>query len=83
MQGWHTVLLASLREQAIDEVLAEEIKGFRDAITLASAYQYLDERSQAINWLKNNAINCLDVAPKDLSVSLVNHYLELKAGNMI
>ncbi|TNF95863.1 MAG: DUF58 domain-containing protein [Gammaproteobacteria bacterium] len=83
LQGRHTVLLASLREQAIDEVLAKDIKGFRDAITLASTHQYLDERSQAINWLQNNGINCLDVAPKDLSVSLVNHYLELKAGSMI
>ena len=79
----HTVLLASLREEAIDAVLHQEVKAFKDALTLAATHQYLDERSQAINWLKNNGINCLDVPPSDLSVQLVNHYLAMKAANVI
>ena len=77
------MLLASLREQAIDDVLQQEVKDFNQALTLAATHQYLDERNQAINWLINNGINCLDVAPGDLSVQLVNHYLSLKAANAI
>jgi len=83
LKGKHTVLLASLREEAIDNVLQQEVKGFKDALTLASTHQYLDERSQAINWLINNGINCLDVVPGDLSVQLVNNYLAMKAANVI
>ena len=83
LQGRHTVLLASLREQAIDDVLREDIKDFSQALTLAATYQYLDERGSAISWLINNGINCLDVAPGDLSVQLVNYYLSLKAANAI
>ena len=83
LKGKHTVLLASLREEAIDNVLHQEVKGFKDALTLASTHQYLDERSQAINWLINNGINCLDVVPGDLSVQLVNNYLAMKAANVI
>lgn len=79
----HTVLLASLREETIDDVIHQEVNNFQDALTLASTHQYLDERSQAINWLIKNGINCLDVAPGDLSVQLVNHYLAMKAANVI
>ena len=83
LKGKHTVLLASLREEAIDDVLHQDVKSFHDALTLASTHQYLDERSQAINWLIGNGINCLDVAPHELSVQLVNHYLAMKAANAI
>lgn len=83
LKSKHTVLLASLREEAIDDVLHQDVKKFNDALTLAATHQYLDERSQAINWLKNNGINCLDVAPSGLSVQLVNHYLAMKAANAI
>lgn len=83
LKGKHTVLLASLREQAIEDVLQEEVTDFNKALTLAATHQYLHERNQAINWLINNGINCLDVAPGDLSVQLVNHYLLLKAANAI
>jgi len=83
LKNKHTVLLASLREKTIDDVIHQEVNNFRDALTLASTHQYLNERSQAINWLINNGINCLDVAPDDLSVQLVNHYLAMKAANVI
>ena len=83
LKNRHTVLLASLREQAMDDVLQQEVSNFNQALTLAATHQYLDERNQAINWLINNGINCLDVAPNDLSVQLVNYYLALKAANAI
>ena len=83
LQGRHTVLLASLREQAIDNVLCEDVEDFNQALTLAATHQYLDERNQAMSWLINNGINCLDVVPSDLSVQLVNYYLSLKAANAI
>jgi uncharacterized protein (DUF58 family) len=79
----HTVLLASLREAAIDNVLHQEVTGFTDALTMAATHQYLDERNRAISWLVNNGINCLDVVPGELSVQLVNHYLAMKAANVI
>ena len=76
-------MLASLREQAVDDVLHREISGFDEALTLAATHQYLDERQQAVTWLMNNGINCLDVVPHELSVQLVNYYLALKAANAI
>lgn len=83
LKNRHTVLLASLREQAVDDVLQQQVNNFDQALTLAATHQYLDERHQAINWLINNGINCVDVAPQELSVQLVNYYLALKAANAI
>lgn len=83
LKNRHTVLLASLREQAVDDVLQQQVNNFEQALTLAATHQYLDERHQAINWLINNGINCVDVAPQELSVQLVNYYLALKAANAI
>ena len=83
LQGRHTVLLASLREQAIDQLFTQPIAGFEDAVTLAAAQQYLDQRQRGIAWLRTNGITCLDVTPRELSVSLVNHYLAMKAGGRI
>lgn len=79
----HRVLLASLREQAIDQLLGADVAGFDDAVTLAAAHQYLQQRERGIERLRGSGVDCLDVAPPQLSIALVNHYLAMKAGGWI
>ena len=83
LQRRHTVMLASLREQAIDKLLQRPIQGFEDALTLAATRQYLAQRDSGIARLRANGVDCVDVAPQQLSVALVNHYLAMKAGGRI
>lgn len=83
LQRRHTVLLASLREQAIDSLLQRPLQGFQDALEVAATRQYLQQRDSGIARLRANGINCVDVAPQQLSVALVNHYLAMKAGGQI
>ena len=83
LQRRHTVVLASLREQAVDQLLQHNIANPADAIGVAAAHRYLQQRQQGIDWLVSNGIDCLDVQPPRLSVSLVNHYLAMKAGGRI
>ena len=83
LQRRHTVMLASLREQAIDKLLQRSLESLEDALTLAATRQYLDQRDSGIARLRANGINCVDVAPQQLSVALVNHYLAMKAGGQI
>ena len=83
LQRRHTVLLASLREQAIDELLQHDIGGLQDAVTHAATHHYLQQRQHGLDWLVKNGITSVDVAPKKLSVALVNHYLAMKAGGRI
>ncbi|MCP4409619.1 MAG: DUF58 domain-containing protein [Gammaproteobacteria bacterium] len=74
----HLVLLASLREQVIDDVLQEDVDNFDDALRVAAIHEYMDHRQRALDQLGANGIVSLDVVPNALGVSLVNKYLQIK-----
>jgi uncharacterized protein (DUF58 family) len=75
----HSVLIASTREPAVDAMMTQPIRGLTDALRHASARYYRDGRSKYLNGLRAGGVDCLDVAPSELSVELVNTYLAMKA----
>ncbi|MGB0713283.1 MAG: DUF58 domain-containing protein [Gammaproteobacteria bacterium] len=75
----HLVVLASLREQALEDAASQTVNDFGDALELAAANDYLARREAGLNDLRGRGVSCLDVTPERLPVSLVNRYLELKA----
>ncbi len=79
----HVVLLASMREEAIQSSLDDSIKGLDDAIRVAAIHDYLEHRKTAFNKIRASGINCVDVLPSQLSVQLVNSYLEIKASGKL
>ena len=79
----HLVLVASMREQALDMELEHEVKDFDQALRHAATREYLQQRRHALDGLKASGVLCLDVIPHDLSVSLVNEYLDIKAGGKL
>ena len=79
----HLVLLASMREQALSDVLDGEIDEFNDAIRVAATHRYLESRRRAFDSVQASGILSLDVPPQELSVSLVNRYLEIKSSGML
>lgn len=74
----HLVLLASMREQAIDQARDEPVDNLEDALHKAAVQHYLGARDATLERVKAAGIRCLDVPPAELSVSLVNHYLDIK-----
>ena len=83
LQRKHLVLVASMREQALDNVLETEIHEFKQAVQYSATREYLSQRTQAITKLQLSGALCIDVIPQDLSVSLVNQYLEIKSSNTL
>ena len=79
----HLVLVASMREQALDRELDYEIGDFDQALRHAATREYMQLRRQALDGLKASGVLCLDVIPHNLSVSLVNEYLDIKAGGKL
>ncbi|MGI9302850.1 MAG: DUF58 domain-containing protein [Gammaproteobacteria bacterium] len=79
----HLVLLASMREQAVQDVTDQEVAEFDDALRLAATYDYMTQRQRALEKIQANGILCTDVLPQELSVSLVNRYLEIKRGGIL
>lgn len=79
----HLVLLASLKEQSLREVLQEEPKTLDQALEVATTHGYLAARRQAHEKLKGQGAQILDVEPDRLAIEVVNRYLEIKRGGQL
>ena len=79
----HLVLVASMREQALDRELEQAVTGFDQALRHAATRDYLQQREQAVDGLKSSGVLCVDVIPQDLSVALVNQYMDIKASGRL
>ena len=75
----HLVLVASLREAAVDQVLESQVADFDDAVRIAAAHDYLRHREQTLELLRAMGVASVDVQPQTLSLELVNTYLAIKA----
>ena len=74
----HLVLFASLKERAVDDVLAERVTRLASALTHVSARIYARQRAQAFERVARHGALTLDIEPAKLPIALVNRYLEIK-----
>lgn len=79
----HLVMLASLREPALDETLARPVTGQDSALTYAAAVDYREARDRALRRVQLGGAQVLDVAPAALPAALVNRYLEIKRSGVL
>lgn len=79
----HLVLLASLRERILNEVLEQPIYTFEDALRHAATLDYLNTRRQTHDDLTRQGIVYLDTVPEQLPVKIVNRYWEIKRSGML
>lgn len=82
LRGRHLVMLANLREGAVEAKLAEPVHGFEAALEHAAAHDYLARRTEVFQHLHHQGARVLDVTPTQLPTALVNRYLELKASGL-
>lgn len=76
----HLVLLASLREQSVDQAKEQPVSLFGDALRFAAADRYLMERREVLAELAARGILTLDTTAQELAISLANRYLDIKAA---
>lgn len=79
----HLVLVNSLREKVIDDVLEQPIKTLPDAILNAATHEYLHHRKIAFEKLLHQGTNALETTPDQLSVELINAYLNIKSSGAL
>ena len=79
----HLVLLASLRETAVEDALHQPIANLDDALRVASVRHSLEQRRDALRRLAGSGALFLDALPADLPVALVNRYLDVKAAGVL
>lgn len=79
----HLVLLASLRETAVQCLTDQPLNTFETAIEAAAALQYIGIRNATIERMKRSGAHVLDVTPTDLPIALVNRYLDFKRSGAL
>ena len=83
LQKRHLVIVASLRERALDEVLSTEVRDHDDAIRAGATARYLAQRKAAHDALRNHRIAVLDVTGEELPSALVERYLAVKRDGLL
>ena len=79
----HLVVLADLRESALDEALAEPIHTPAQAQRFHAIQDYLETRRRHHQRLRHSGAQVLDLLPGQLPIALVNRYLDIKRGGAL
>ena len=74
----HLVLLADLRETAVDDLVADDPHDLASALAWLSAEGYRQDRRRRHELATGAGARVLDVAPPELSGALVTRYLAIK-----
>ena len=83
LRSRHLVLLASLRERIVRELMAQPLSSDDAVIDVAAAHLYEQSRRDAFQRLAARDAMMVDAEPADLGVQLVNRYLAIKRAGMI
>lgn len=79
----HLVLLASMREAAVQDAVAGPVGSFAAAMRYLAAHHYVQERREILAGLAAAGILTLDATARDFPVALANSYLDVKAAGRL
>ena len=74
----HVVVLASLRESGIGEMLDKDLHSFDDALGYLAAEDYAAEREAVLAGLRGDGIVTLDETAQHFPIALANTYLDTR-----
>jgi uncharacterized protein (DUF58 family) len=83
LRSRHLVLLASVRERIVDELMGQPLTSGDAALDVASAHLYEQSRRDAFNRLATGQGLMVDATPEYLGIALVNRYHALKRAGRI
>jgi uncharacterized protein (DUF58 family) len=83
LRSRHLVLLASLRERIVRELVTQPLSSGEAAVEIASAHLYEQSRRDAFNRLAARDALMVDAEPERLGIELVNRYNSVKRAGLI
>jgi uncharacterized protein (DUF58 family) len=83
LRSRHLVLLASVRERVVRELMSQPLGRASAAIEVASAHLYEQARRDAFVRLAARDASMVDAEPERLGVDLVNRYKAIKRAGLI
>lgn len=79
----HLVLLASMREGAVQDAFAHPVNSFEAALRYLAADRYVQERREILAALAASGILTLDATAKEFPVALAACYSDIKAAGRL
>lgn len=79
----HLLVIADLREAAVDASLEVPIRDLQDALRFHAVHQWLDERRHHQERLQHLGVQVLDLLPAQLPIALVNRYFAIKRAGLL
>jgi uncharacterized protein (DUF58 family) len=83
LQRRHLVVVASLRERAIDDALEGDVHDLSDALRASASARYLAQRAAVHDALRRHHVAVLDVTCEQLPAALVERYLAVKRDGLL
>jgi uncharacterized protein (DUF58 family) len=83
MRTRHLVMLASLKEGVVAEIMAQPLDDPRGIVDVASAHWFQNARAEAFRRLSGKNQLLVDVAPERLAATLVNRYHAVKRARLL
>jgi uncharacterized protein (DUF58 family) len=83
LRSRHLVLLASLRERVVGELVSRPLDSADAALDVGSAHLYEQSRRDAFNRLAARDALMVDAEPQNLGIELVNRYNAVKRAGLI
>ncbi len=83
LRSRHLVLLASLRERVVGEMISRSLDSAEAALDVGSAHLYEQSRRDAFNRLAARDALMVDAEPQNLGIELVNRYNAVKRAGLI
>lgn len=79
----HVLLVASIREPGIDDVLDKPIGDFHAARDFAAAHHYLQSRRSTLDALSARGVVLEDTSCRDLPRAIAHRYLDIKRAGVL
>lgn len=79
----HLVVIADLREQALDRTLQQPVHNLQSALMFQGVADYLSVRRESHEALRHQGALIVDSEPQKLAINLVNAYLDVKASGRL
>lgn len=79
----HVVLFAALRTPLLSQTLQGNVNSLLDGARKGVALRLLRQRQRALHSLRRAGVHVLDVAPSELTVPLINQFIELRSQDLL
>jgi uncharacterized protein (DUF58 family) len=83
LKSRHLVLLASMRERAVEDSISSPVETFSSALRFLAADRYVQERREILATLGAHGILTLDSTAQEFAVALANSYFDIKAAGRL